>query len=442
MNKDEGRCRLCGKAPLCDGLGFIGYDVPISDPRFGKLYRCPNNPPEHDSERRERLRAISNLGAFADKTFDSFRLDRLMLTAHEHESLSLAYQTARKYAERPDGWLLLTGGYGCGKTHLAAAVGNARLDWGDYVLFVTAPDLLDHLRSTFGPNSEVAYDQMFDRIRGAQLLILDDLGAENPSQWAQEKLFQLLNHRYSYRLPTVITTNVEIDALDARIRSRLVDDRVVRRIAIAAPDFRTPRASVQNEITPIASCSGMTFDTFDTRTGLGHDDQANLEFALGAAIRFADQPQGWLVFTGPYGCGKTHLAAAIANAHHQQQHQFATLFVNVSDLIDYLRQVMGGGSANQALFEQRLRAVRDAPVLILDDLGGSELTPFWRDKLFQLLDYRYTRVLPTVITTARTIEELDKRLISRLLDARRCGLVAITVNSYAERISAGRSLWR
>ncbi|MGQ9888232.1 MAG: ATP-binding protein [Aggregatilineales bacterium] len=426
---------------MCDGLGFIGYDVPISDPRFGRLYRCPNNPPEHDSERRERLRAISNLGAFADKTFASFRLDGLMLTDHERESLSLAYKTARRYAERPDGWLLLTGGYGCGKTHLAAAVGNARLDWGDHVLFVTAPDLLDHLRSTFGPNSEVAYDQMFDRIRGAQLLIIDDLGAENPSQWAQEKLFQLLNHRYSYRLPTVITTNVELDALDARIRSRLADDRVVRRIAIAAPDFRTPRASVQNEITPIASYSDMTFDTFDIHTGLAHDDQSNLKFALKAAMRFAEQPEGWLVFTGLYGSGKTHLAAAIANAHYQRQRQFTTLFVNVSDLVDYLRQMMGGNSANQALFEQRLRAVRNAPVLILDDLGGSELTPFWRDKLFQLLDHRYMRVLPTVITTARTIEELDKRLVSRLLDTRRCTLVAITVKSYAERKSAGRSLW-
>ena len=440
MNKDGGSCALCGREPLCGGLGLISYDVDVSDPRFGRLFRCPNNPLEHDAERRERLRSLSNLGAFAGKTFDSFRSEGLMLTPYEQQSLQTARQAAQRYAESPDGWLLLAGGYGCGKTHLAAAVGNLRLEAGDHVLFVTAPDLLDHLRSTFGPNSEVAYDQMFDRIRSAHLLILDDLGAENPSQWAQEKLFQLLNHRYSYRLPTVITTNVEIDLLDARIRSRLVDDQVVRRIVIAAPDFRTPRASAQNEITPIVSYSAMTFEAFDTRSGLSRDDQANLEFALDAAQRFAQQPQGWLVFTGPFGCGKTHLAAAVANAHRERFNQPGVLFVTVADLFDYLRQVMGG--ANQSLFEQRFRAVRDVPLLILDDLGGDP-TPFWKDKLFQLLDYRYPRVLPTVITTARPIEELDRRLVSRLLDTRRCALVAITAPSYAARINTGRSSsWR
>lgn len=440
MNKGDGRCALCGQAPLCGDLGVISYDVEIGDPRFGKLYRCPNNPLEQDTERRERLRSLSNLGAFASKTFDSFRVEGLMLTPYEQQALQTARQTAQRYADSPDGWLLLTGGYGCGKTHLAAAVGNVRLEAGDHVLFVTAPDLLDHLRSTFGPNSEVGYDQMFDRIRGTHLLILDDLGAENPSQWAQEKLFQLLNHRYSYRLPTVITTNVEIDLLDARVRSRLMDDQVVRRVVIAAPDFRTPRASAQNEITPITGYSSMTFAAFDAHTGLARDDQANLAFALDAAQRFAQQPQGWLVFTGSFGSGKTHLAAAIANAHRERFNQPGVLFVTVADLLDHLRQVMGG--ANQALFEQRFRAVRDIPLLILDDLGG-DLTPFWKDKLFQLLDYRYPRVLPTVITTSRPIEELDRRLVSRLLDTRRCALVAITAPSYAARINTGRpTSWR
>jgi DNA replication protein DnaC len=208
---------------------------------------------------------------------------------------------------------------------------------------------------------------------------------------------------------------------------------------MTAPDYRTPRVTAHSDITPILSYASMTFEGFDVRTGLTRDDQANLEFAWEAARRFAQQPQGWLVFTGPYGCGKTHLAAAIANLHREQGGQPGTLFVTVADLTDYLRQVMGG--PNQALFEQRFRAVRDVPLLILDDLGG-DMTAFWKDKLFQLLDYRYPRVLPTVITTSRPIEDLDRRLVSRLLDTRRCALVAITAPSYAARINTGRSSWR
>ena len=75
---------------------------------------------------------------------------------------------------------MLEGPYGCGKTHLAAAIGNQRLAHGDMVLFITTPDLLDHLRSTYGPSSEIGYDEMFDRIRGAHLLISRRSGGRKP----------------------------------------------------------------------------------------------------------------------------------------------------------------------------------------------------------------------------------------------------------------------
>ena len=92
---------------------------------------------------------------------------------------------------------------------------------------------------------------MFDRLRNAPLLILDDLGVENPSAWAQEKLFQLLNHRYSHMLPTVITTNADLDMLDPRIRSRLLDDTIIHRIRISAPDYRTPVQNQRDELSSL-----------------------------------------------------------------------------------------------------------------------------------------------------------------------------------------------
>jgi len=170
-------------------MGVIRYDVPVGDPRFGKLFRCPNHRLEMDADRQERLRRLSNLDAFSEKGFDNFVIDPQALKPAEAQSLEFALTMCARFAEQPEGWLLLEGTYGCGKTHLAAAVGNARLAKGEIVLFITTPDLLDHLRSTFGPSSETGYDETFDRIRNAPLLILDDLGAENASEWAQEKLF-------------------------------------------------------------------------------------------------------------------------------------------------------------------------------------------------------------------------------------------------------------
>ena len=78
--------------------------------------------------------------------------------------------TRRPSTRRPRGWLILFGNYGVGKTHLAAAIANEALRRHFRVLFTIVPDLLDHLRSTFGPSSEIEYDTRFETIRDAPQL--------------------------------------------------------------------------------------------------------------------------------------------------------------------------------------------------------------------------------------------------------------------------------
>ena len=68
------------------------------------------------------------------------------------------------FAEEPEGWLLLQGGNGCGKTHLAAAIANRALNRGRRVFFAAVPELLDHLRSTFSPAREIQRDEIFELV--------------------------------------------------------------------------------------------------------------------------------------------------------------------------------------------------------------------------------------------------------------------------------------
>ena len=410
--------------------------MPVGDPRFGKLFRCPNNPVEMDTSRQETLRRISNMEAFADKTFDNFEIRFGMYTLQEEASLQAAYETAQDFAREPGGWLLLEGTYGCGKTHLAAAVGNVRLQQGDVVLFITTPDLLDHLRSAYGPTSEVGYDETFERVRNAEVLILDDLGVENPSPWAQEKLFQLLNHRYVHEMPTVITTNADIDRLDQRIRSRLLDVNLIHRVRIAAPDYRS---SIQNAREPmlwdLSLYQEMTFDSFDINSTRLADEQQNLRRVLQASKAYAEDSRGyWLILMGDYGTGKTHLAAAIAQYRQEQGEKIA--FLTVPDLLDYLRTTLDANTP--ASFGQRFQAVRNAPFLVLDDLGSGTPSNWAKEKLFQILDYRYLTRLPTVITTAKNIDNLDARIRSRVLDERRCIMFALEARPYAYRMKQKR----
>jgi DNA replication protein DnaC len=78
--------------------------------------------------------------------------------------------------------------------------------------------------------------------------------------------------------------------------------------------------------------------------------------------------------------------------------------------------------------------VRNTPFLVLDDLT-TEGSPWAREKLFQILDYRYVTRKPTVVTTYKRIEDIDQRIRSRLIDKRRCLIFAITAPDYPSRMN-------
>jgi DNA replication protein DnaC len=238
-------------------------DVPPADPRFGKAVPCECRAAEIEERKMDRLMRISQVGALQACTFDSFLPDGHGLTRAKQVNLRLAFDRAQEFAHNPQGWLVLKGGYGCGKTHLAAAIANHQLAKGKPALFVNTPDLLDHLRATYSPGSSVSFDQQFEMMRTTPLLILDDLGTQSNTEWAQEKLYQIFNHRYNARLATVVTTNLELESIEMRIRSRMVDPSLVQIIHIAAPDFR--RAGVdqdQSELSTLSLHSDKRFDNF------------------------------------------------------------------------------------------------------------------------------------------------------------------------------------
>ena len=227
------------ECPICGGLGYVRENVPIGHPDFGKMFPCRCKMAELEKQRMDQLLVMSNLGHLTHMTFDSFRPDGYGLPPEQSHKLHLAFDLARQYADHPKGWLLLFGGYGCGKTHLAAAMANEQRRQGKSALFVVTPDLLDHLRATFSPMSPVRFDKRFDQVRTAPFLVMDDLGTESASPWAQEKLYQLFNHRYMAHLPTVITTTQKLEDMDPRLRTRMLDQTRCTYFVIKAPAYRT-----------------------------------------------------------------------------------------------------------------------------------------------------------------------------------------------------------
>ncbi|PWB68832.1 MAG: DNA replication protein DnaC [Anaerolineales bacterium] len=401
----------------------------MGHPNFGKLEVCVCRQQNVSDQIRDRLFSLSHLDELEDLTFATFKpRGRKGLGEMQSNSLEMAFNQAQHYAKNLKGWLLLQGGYGCGKTHLAAGIANFAVEMGVPTLFLTVPDLLDTLRFSYD-SEDTTFEERFDEIRNASLLILDDFGTQNATAWAQEKLFQIVNYRYINKLPLVVTTNLALDEIEARIRSRLADPELVTACRINAPDFRRPMDDTGHpELSSLNLMAGKTFGTFEERANesLQADELKSLQKALKAAHTFAEKPKGWLVMMGTYGSGKTHLAAAIAN--YRAGLGDPPLFVMVPDLLDHLRATFSPNS--NVTFDRRFDEIRTAPLLVLDDLGTQSMTPWVREKLYQLFNHRYNAELPTVITTSDSLDEMDARIRSRLLDGKLCTIYAVTAPSY------------
>jgi len=398
--------------PICKGAGFVYADVPVGHPDFGKALPCRCIREESNRERLNRLQRYSNLGSLARFTFDKLEPEGISGDSVSQQQFKRAYEAAGAFANDPKGWFILVGHSGSGKTCLAAAITNECLNHGCPAFYISAPDLLYRLRAAFSPDSEMPYSEFFDQVRNAPLLVLDDLGAQASTPWVKEKLDQLLTHRFNSELPTVIVTITPVDQLEDRIRTRLTDPDLCHTWVIEGKQTKLeygwgPEFELQKT---------MTFDKFEKRVNLPLEQQENLAEAFRVAVDFAKSPEGWVVFMGVTGCGKTHLAAAIANYRYQAGK--SALFVVVPEFLDHLRSTFSPDS--KVSYDRLFESVKTAPLLILDDFGEQSTTSWAREKLYQIISYRYNARLATVITTRYSLdeilEEIEVSISSRLVD--------------------------
>ena len=401
---------------VCGGTGWLASPAPVEHPDFGKVAPCPCQ--ESDSDRGrliESLERYSNLGALRQCTFSNADPNGPSGSAGNVPAYQSAADAACKYSRSPEGWITFVGPSGSGKTYLAAAIANERIEDGKAALFITSTDLLDYLRGGFDDDAELGFIDLFEQVRQAELLALDDLPARPASPWGQERLFQLLAWRHAQRLPTVITLRGDPNHLDDFLLTRLETadgfGRLCRLGRVSGASGRTVGAIPPN------MRQRMTFDAFNPEGngGLAQHEKRSLRSAKSYVQRWAQEPGGWLSLHGPYGVGKTHLAVAAAAERENQGDD--VFFATVADLLDYLRATFAPDSP--VTHDDLLDRIRNADVLVLDDMGAERSTPFAEDKLFQIMGYRYEERLPTIITTSHQVESIAAtrpRIASRLQD--------------------------
>lgn len=149
-------------------------------------------------------------------------------SAAMRDQLTQARTIAQQYAEgflleggrfRESG-LLFFGPPGAGKTHLAVGVLVDVVErYRVHARFAEFTSLIHQIQSTFDPGSPESKREILDPLVGAELLVLDELGSQQPTPWVRDVLYLIINHRYTHRLPTLFTTNYLLDARLARPRA-------------------------------------------------------------------------------------------------------------------------------------------------------------------------------------------------------------------------------
>ncbi|MBN1936843.1 MAG: ATP-binding protein [Anaerolineae bacterium] len=225
--------------PWCDtcrSVRSLYAPDPAGRPGRGKIVPCPacGVVLKRQIERMQRYSSLS--GQAREQRFGNFSCQGRANAA------TPAFNAAVQFAGDPRGWLVLYGGVGCGKSHLAAAIVYHLIHTRCIpALFLTAPSLLEAIKATFGAEGDGRAPDDHQLIRLAQdapVLVLDDLGAEYPSAWSENVLYLILDHRYRNEMPTVIVSNLHPKDLPARLASR-IQDRVLSRVVFnPAPDYR------------------------------------------------------------------------------------------------------------------------------------------------------------------------------------------------------------
>lgn len=213
-----------GVCEKCDAITH-GFQIPgmfgsngtwIGAPSLCSV--CQEGQDQAELRRRRREEYLAALAAslipprFRDKTFANFK---------RHDGNEAAAKVAEAWQLTPKGsGILFQGAPGLGKTHLAAAIAN-RIVGTVPILFHSVPEMLSLLRCQVAGGQDIL--GLAKRVR---VLILDDIGAEKPSEWVHDVQFGIINHRYNHRLPTILTTNCSIEQLEQRVGER-ISSRIV-----------------------------------------------------------------------------------------------------------------------------------------------------------------------------------------------------------------------
>lgn len=232
------KCKYCGKTLYYECVVLMGQAMlwNLEKPRcdcekavaFWKGWDAKQEKIKKEKElaeeqelRKQKIESILGKSGIK-KRYLSRTIDSFSVTAENKRSFEVAtdyIKNFREYFTQGKG-LYLEGSCGTGKTHLAIAIALAIINTGVPVICKTSIDILGDIKRCYERNSEVTEEEVLEAYKTVDLLIIDDLGKEQVTEWSVPVLYSILNERYEALLPTIITTNYNTTALAEKLSAK------------------------------------------------------------------------------------------------------------------------------------------------------------------------------------------------------------------------------
>lgn len=232
------KCKYCGKTLYYECVVLMGQAMiwNLEKPRcdcekavaFWKGWDAKQEKIKKEKElaeeqelRKQKIESILGKSGIK-KRYLSRTIDSFSVTAENKKSFEVAtdyIKNFREYFTQGKG-LYLEGPCGTGKTHLAIAIALAIINTGVPVICKTSIDILGDIKRCYKRNSEVTEEEVLEAYKTVDLLIIDDLGKEQVTEWSVPVLYSILNERYEALLPTIITTNYNTTALAEKLSAK------------------------------------------------------------------------------------------------------------------------------------------------------------------------------------------------------------------------------
>lgn len=211
-------CEECGDARAMI-LEVLGRKTKVS-----KLCKCKEEErnkrieEEKNKDRQMRLEKLRNHSLmdekFKDCTFKNFKVD---------DKNKKVYKLAQKYCKewqdmkKENVGFLFHGAPGIGKTYLTFCIANELMNQYVPLIAISSIGLLNRIKETYSKWGDAGEVQIINSLKNASLLILDDLGAENDTNWAKEKLYEIIDSRNRNNKPMIVTTNLTTEQLKKKL---------------------------------------------------------------------------------------------------------------------------------------------------------------------------------------------------------------------------------